>query len=201
MQQCAQGLIAIRRQGERLAFAAPPSLRSDPSPALLAQVAQALGIGGAQIQRAQLLDNGPRWLTLLLDSADTVLALAPDCAQLTRLGQKVGVVGAHQAPAAMELISRSSREARAFSARTDAPLIEVRAFAAPVGVPEDPVTGSLNASLAQWLIEAGDLPARYVAAQGTVLGRAGRVHVERDASGQVWIGGDCARVIQGEVNL
>ena len=77
----------------------------------------------------------------------------------------------------------------------------MRAFAAPVGVPEDPVTGSLNASLAQWLIEAGELPPRYVAAQGTALGRAGRVHVERDAEGQVWIGGDCVGVIQGQVTL
>ena len=77
----------------------------------------------------------------------------------------------------------------------------MRAFAAPVGVPEDPVTGSLNASLAQWLIEAGELPLRYIAAQGTALGRAGRVHVERDAAGQVWIGGDCVAVIQGQVTL
>ena len=101
----------------------------------------------------------------------------------------------------MQLISRSSREARAFGAPPEAPLIEVRAFAAAMGVNEDPVTGSLNASLAQWLIEAGELPARYVAAQGTALGRAGRVHVERDAEGQVWVGGDCVRVIHGEVSL
>ena len=83
----------------------------------------------------------------------------------------------------------------------DAALTEVRAFAAPIGVPEDPVTGSLNASLAQWLIAAGELPASYIAAQGTALGRAGRVHVERDADGQVWVGGDCVRVVQGEVLL
>ena len=204
VQQCAQGLIPIWRDGERLAFAAPPSVRSDPSPALLAQVAQALGVPATQVQRAQWLDNGPAWLTLLLDSADTVLALEPDHAQLAKLGQKVGVAGVHPAQGAMQLISRSSREARAFSAaaeRAEAPLIEVRAFAAPIGVAEDPVTGSLNASLAQWLIEAGELPATYVAAQGTALGRAGRVHVARDAEGQVWVGGDCVRVIQGEVML
>ena len=102
------------------------------------------------------------------------------------------------------MIARSSREARAFTAaagREAAPLIEVRAFAAPIGVTEDPVTGSLNASLAQWLIAAGELPASYIAAQGTALGRAGRVHVERDADGQVWVGGDCVRVVQGEVLL
>ena len=92
VQQCAKGLIAIRRQGERLAFAAPPSTRSAPSPALLAQLAQALALGSAQIQRAQVLDNGPVWLTLLLDSADTVLALAPDHARLADLKQKVGLL-------------------------------------------------------------------------------------------------------------
>ena len=213
VQECAKGLIPIRRTGGRLAFAAPPSQRGAPAPVLLAQIAQALGLRSAQIQRAQLLDNGPVWLTLLLDSADTVLALEPDHAQLAKLGQKVGVVGVHQAPAAIGLISRSSHEARAFSAGAGheaiPPLVEVRAFAAPIGVPEDPVTGSLNASLAQWLIDAGELPAHYVAAQGTALGRAGRVHVERDANGQataagaaqVWVGGDCVCVIQGEVNL
>ena len=201
VQQCAKGLIPIRRDGERLAFAAPPSVRSDPAPALLADIAQALGVEPAQILRAQRLDNGPVWLTLQLDSADTVLALEPDHARLAALGQKVGVIGVYPAPSAIELVSRSSREARAFGAPPPAPLIEVRAFAAPVGVPEDPVTGSLNASLAQWLIEAGELPLRYSAAQGTALGRAGRVHVERDAEGQVWIGGDCVGVIQGQVTL
>ena len=201
VQQCAKGLIPIRRDGERLAFAAPPSARSDPAPALLADIAQALGVEPAQILRAQRLDNGPVWLTLQLDSADTVLALEPDHARLAALGQKVGVIGVYPAPSAIELVSRSSREARAFGAPPPAPLIEVRAFAAPVGVPEDPVTGSLNASLAQWLIEAGELPLRYIAAQGTALGRAGRVHVERDAAGQVWIGGDCVGVIQGQVTL
>ena len=201
VQQCAKGLIPIRRDGERLAFAAPPSVRSDPAPALLADIAQALGVEPTPIVRAQRLDNGPVWLTLQLDSADTVLALEPDHAWLAALGQKVGVIGVYPAPTAIELVSRSSREARAFGAPPPAPLIEVRAFAAPIGVPEDPVTGSLNASLAQWLIEAGELPLRYIAAQGTALGRAGRVHVERDAAGQVWIGGDCVGVIQGQVTL
>ncbi|QTD44910.1 PhzF family phenazine biosynthesis protein [Ottowia testudinis] len=201
VQQCAKGLIPIRRDGARLAFAAPPSVRSDLAPDVLAQTVQALGLKPEQVRRAQLLDNGPVWLTLQLDSADTVLALAPNHAQLVKLGFKVGVAGVHQAPAAIELISKSSREARAFGASADAPLIEVRAFAAPIGVTEDPVTGSLNASLAQWLIDAGELPTRYVAAQGMALGRAGRVHIERDAAGQVWVGGDCVRVIQGRVTL
>ncbi len=201
VQQCAQGLIEIRRDGGRLAFAAPASRRSDPEPALLARVTQALGLRAEQLRRAQLLDNGPVWLTLVLDSADTVLALEPDHASLADLGQKVGVAGVHQVQTDPLLIARSSREARAFGAAPDVPLIEVRAFAAPIGVAEDPVTGSLNASLAQWLIDAGELPARYVAAQGTALGRAGRVHIERDLQGQVWVGGDCVAVIQGEVLL
>ena len=202
VQQCAKGLVAIRQDGGgRLAFAAPAMQATSPSPTLLAQVAAALGLQAEQVRRAQLLDNGPQWLTLLLDSADTVLALEPDHARLAALGQKVGVAGFHRAESATVLIAKSSREARAFGAAQEAPLIEVRAFAAPIGVPEDPVTGSLNASLAQWLIGAGELPARYVAAQGTALGRDGRVHVACDADGQVWVGGDCVAVVRGEVTL
>ncbi|WP_028601973.1 PhzF family phenazine biosynthesis protein [Ottowia thiooxydans] len=203
VQQCAKGLVRIRREGERLAFAAPPTQFTAPPPAVLARVAQAMGLRADQVQRAQMLDNGPVWLTLQLDSADTVLAIEPNHAQLAALGQKVGVLGIYQSPAA-PLISRSSREARAFTGahqRVDAPLIEVRAFAAPSGVAEDPVTGSLNASLAQWLIEAGELPSSYIASQGTALGREGRVHVQRDESGQVWVGGDCVSCIEGKVLL
>jgi PhzF family phenazine biosynthesis protein len=201
VQQCAKGLIEIRRDGQRLAFAAPAMQASAPAPSVLAKVAAALGLPAAQVRQARLLDNGPQWLTLLLDSADTVLALEPDHAQLANLKQKVGVVGVYTQDEATLLIAKTSREARAFGTPADAPLIEVRAFAAPIGVPEDPVTGSLNASLAQWLIGAGELPAAYVAAQGTALGRAGRVHVARDAAGQVWVGGDCVGCIEGTVRL
>ncbi len=202
MQQCAKGLVPIRREAaSRLAFAAPAMQMTAPSPSQLAKVAQALGVAAAQVQRAQVLDNGPQWFGLLLDSADTVLALQPDHAALAKLGLKVGVAGVHAAPGASMLIAKSSREARAFGAGREAPLVEVRAFAAPIGVAEDPVTGSLNASLAQWLIGEGELPARYLAAQGTALGRAGRVHVQRDEAGQVWVGGDCVSVIRGEVAL
>lgn len=185
VQQCAKGLIEIRRDGARLAFAAPPVQISEPSPAVLEQVAQAIGIEATQIRRARLLDNGPVWLGLQLDSADAVLALAPDYA---RLSHKVGVMGPYP--------SRQDE-----SLDDGKPLVEVRAFAPPIGVNEDPVTGSLSASLAQWLIEAGELPHRYVAAQGTALGRAGRVYVERDAQGQVWVGGDCVTAVRGEVML
>ncbi|RZL89812.1 MAG: PhzF family phenazine biosynthesis protein [Variovorax sp.] len=203
VQQCAAGLVPIRNEGERLVFAAPPLKRGAPSPSLLAKVAAALGLKAQQIVAAQVLDNGPVWLSLLLNDADTVLALKPDHRALKELGQKVGVAGIptpDDAPS--PLIARSNREARAF-ARSDEESVglEVRAFAAPIGIEEDPVTGSLNASLAQWLIAEGHLPERYLAAQGQCLGRAGRVHVARDAEGQVWVGGDSVTCIDGKVTI
>ena len=209
VQECKVGLVKIRRDGARLAFAAPPLKRSNPSPALLAQVAGALGLKPSQIMAAQLLDNGPVWLCLLLESPHTVLQLQPDHAALSVLGQKVGVASVEQAQQAPVLIAKSNREARAFGARPEppqefdalAPSLQVRAFAAPVGINEDPVTGSLNASLAQWLIADGVLPERYVAAQGACLGRDGRVFVERDAGGQVWVGGQSVTCIDGSVTI
>lgn len=207
VQECAVGLVSIRRAGHLLAFAAPPLKRSTPAPELLASVAQALGISTAQIRAAQQLDNGPQWLGLLLDSTDTVLALAPNHQALKDLKQKVGVCAVESAQPAINLIAKSSREARAFAEHAAdapqqaAPDLEVRAFAAPVGVAEDPVTGSLNASLAQWLMAEGHLPERYLASQGTCLGRAGRVQLERDASGQVWVGGQVVTCISGQVQL
>jgi PhzF family phenazine biosynthesis protein len=206
-QECAIGLVRIRHQGTRLAFAAPPLKRSLPSADLLKRVCAALRLEPQQIRHAQLLDNGPLWFGLLLDSMDTVLGLRPDHAALKNLGQKVGVAALDEAQKAPFLIARSSQEARVFSGHTRdqpiyaAPDLEVRAFAAPVGVDEDPVTGSLNASLAQWLIAEGLLPDRYVAAQGTCLDRAGRVHIERDADGQVWVGGEVVTCIEGRVAL
>jgi PhzF family phenazine biosynthesis protein len=205
VQECQVGLVPLRREGaanQRLAFAAPPMSRSTPAPAVLAQVAAALGVQTTHIVAAQLLINGPVWLTLLLDSPDTVLALAPDLLALKNTGHFVGVVGMASAQAATPLIARSSREARAFTARTATPPhIEVRAFIAPDGLLEDPVTGSLNAAIAQWLIADGHLPERYTATQGTCLGRAGEVHIERDPSGQVWVGGHSVTCISGHVAL
>ena len=209
VQECKAGLIRIRREGTRLAFCAPPLRRSEPSPALLAQVAAALGLEADQIIAAQLLDNGPLWLGLLLDSQQTVLQLTPNHLTLKDLRQKVGVAAVDSAPTATTLISRSNREARAFGPRSAKPVVaasdatglEVRAFAAPIGIDEDPVTGSLNASLAQWLMADGHLSRAYVASQGTCLGRAGRVHVEQDGDSQVWVGGDCVTCIDGSVSL
>jgi len=211
VQQCAIGLVPIRTEGERLAFAAPPLQRSAPSPMLLSKVAAAMGLKASQIEAAQCLNNGPVWLGLLLDSPDTVLALRPDHAALKALGQKVGVAARTDAQeaGALPLIGRANREARAFGARSSAATaaltptvdLEVRAFAAPVGVEEDPVTGSLNAGLAQWLIAEGLMPAHYVAGQGQCLGRDGRVHIAQDETGQVWVGGDVAGCIEGHVLL
>jgi PhzF family phenazine biosynthesis protein len=207
VQECKVGLVRIRRAGHLLAFAAPPLTRGTPEPALLARVAAALGIEAPQIRAAQLLNNGPTFLGLLLDSPDTVLSLTPDHAALKQLNQKVGVAAPYPPSDAPVLIARASREARAFADHaadhpTEAtPDLEVRGFVAPVGVNEDPVTGSLNASLAQWLIADGHMPARYLAAQGSCLGRAGRVHIERDAAGQVWVGGQAVTCIDGQVQL
>ncbi len=201
------GLVKIRRDGARLAFGAPPLKRSAPSPVLLAQVAAALGLTAQQIIAAQLLDNGPVWLGLLLDNQNTVLQIQPNHMEIKNLGQKIGVVSVDQRPASTPLIARSNREARAFGASEtrgsadDATLLEVRAFAASAGINEDPVTGSLNASLAQWLIAEGHAPASYVAAQGTCMGRAGRVHIEQDATGQVWVGGASVTCVDGTVTL
>jgi len=179
VQQCGVGLVRIRRDGERSAFEAPP-LRSEPvDEPLLVGVCAALGLSRARVQRARWLDNGPKWLGLLVDEAATVLALEPDHAALKGLG-KVGVVAPHAAGSECD--------------------VEVRAFAAPIGVPEDPVTGSLNASLAQWLIGEGVLPPSYVAAQGTRLGRAGRVHLQRDGA-STWVGGHSVSLVRGELQL
>ena len=186
VQQCEVGLVQIRQQAPRLAFAAPALRRSAPSPALLGQVAEALGVRAEEVVATQLLDNGPVWLALLLDQPETVLRLAPNHARLKTIGQKVGVAGIYRdAPAG----------------GTASPMLEVRAFAAPIGIEEDPVTGSLNASLAQWLIAEGHLPGAYIAAQGSKLDRAGRVHIERDAEAQVWVGGESVTCITGRVAL
>ena len=205
VQECGVGLVTLKQQGERWAFAAPPLNRSDILAKDLAPVLAALGLEASEVMAAQNLNNGPHWLGLLVSDVDTVLALDPDHAVLKKLGTKVGVAAKRQAPDS-GLIRRANREARAFTASStrianDPTDLEVRAFAAPVGVAEDPVTGSLNASLAQWLMADGHMPLTYSARQGTMLGRAGQVFLSRDAQGQVWVGGDVVGCIQGTVNL
>jgi PhzF family phenazine biosynthesis protein len=180
VQECGAGLVPIRRDGDRLAFAAPTLLRSGPlSDDEVDFVARGLRIARADIVAHAWCDNGPPWHGVLLRSAAQVLALRPDSALLA--GSFVGAVG-----------PRAPGDACAF---------EVRAFfPGHGGTVEDPVTGSLNASLAQWLIGAGIAPDRYVAAQGTALGRLGRVHAERDRHA-TWIGGSSVTCIDGEVAL
>lgn len=183
VQECGVGLVRVRRDGERLAFAAPPLKRSGELDAgTLAQVARALRIEAKAIRAASWVDNGPGWLGVLLDTREQVLALKPDFAAMLPL--KIGVV----APWPAEGVNG---ERCAF---------EVRAFVPSLGVPEDPVTGSLNAGLAQWLVGSGRAPSSYVASQGTALRRAGRVHVDRDGD-DLWIGGHSVSCIEGTLTL
>lgn len=208
LQECGVGLVRIRRAGKRLAFAAPPLTRSQPEAALVHQVAAALGLDAGNILASQWLDNGPLWLGLLINSVELLLALEPNHLELKRLGIKVGLAHIDKAQSATNLVAKSNREARAFGARTPVlddidsdTQLQVRAFAAAVGVNEDPVTGSLNASLAQWLIADGLVPSSYVATQGTCLGRHGQVYLQQDASGQVWVAGQSVSCVDGGVCL
>jgi PhzF family phenazine biosynthesis protein len=183
VQQCAAGLIRLRRDGDRLAFAAPPLRRSGAVEAgLLERLARGLGVEARAIVAANWVDNGPGWVAVMLPSRDEVLAVRPDATALA--GLNVGVVAPWADPPPGE-------EAR----------FEVRAFPVEHAIAEDPVTGSLNAGLAQWLIGAGLAPPRYVASQGTAMGRAGRVHVARDENGATWVGGACTTRIEGRASF
>lgn len=179
IQECGIGLVPVRRSPHgHLAFRAPPLIRSGPvDEALLDEIAVSLAVKRADILDAQWADNGPGWIAVELASADAVLALRPG-----PLSHDVGVFGPYPpgSPAAFE----------------------VRAFTPQVsGAGEDPVTGSLNASLAMWLLSAGKAAAPYTASQGTALGRRGRVHVSADADGAIWIGGGTHTLISGSVHL
>lgn len=180
VQECGAGLVRIRRDGRRLAFAAPPLLRSGPvEPALIDRIAKGLGIPATMIEDANWVENGPDWIGVRLPSRSDVLAIKPDFSVLA--GIRVGLVGRFDP-------SIDGQDAQ----------FEVRAFSNR-GT-EDPVTGSLNAGLAQWLIGSGIAPESYVVAQGSVLGRAGRVHVDK-VSDDIWIGGDVATCISGTLTL
>jgi PhzF family phenazine biosynthesis protein len=225
VQQCKVGLVQIQRQGTRLAFAAPALQRSAIAADLLPALLSSLGLQAGQVVASQHLVNGPRYFGLLLDSAQTVLELAPDFAAVKAvlaLGgcSGVGVAAVESAAPASGLILRSNREARAFGGKASTPgatsgadtgsvanasevepSVEVRMFVSDLVVAEDPITGSFNASLAQWLIADGHAPRSYVAAQGTCIGREGRVYIEQDDSGQVWVGGDSVTCVDGSVLL
>ncbi len=179
LQECGVGLVPVRRPPSgRLSFKAPPLIRSGPvEEPLLARIARSLGIARADIVDAQWADNGPGWVAVELASADAVLALAPGVP-----ADHIGVFGPYPPGSPQQF------EVRAFT-----PLVS--------GAGEDPVTGSLNASIARWLLSAGKAAAPYTASQGTALGRRGRVHVTADADGAVWVGGGTSTLIAGSVRL
>jgi PhzF family phenazine biosynthesis protein len=178
VQECGAGLVTVRTAPERLAFAAPPLLRSGPvEESLVERIASLLRIDRGEILDAQWADNGPGWVAVLLGSGDAVLAIRPG-----RVDLSVGVVGPYPegAPAAFEV--------RAFFPKGEETV-------------EDPVTGSLNASLAEWLLRTERAETPYVASQGTALGRSGRVHLSRSDDGTIWVGGDTVTCVEGEVEL
>ena len=179
VQECGAGLVRVKRDGGRLAFAAPPLTRSGPvAEGHLTRIAAGLRMPREALLDASWLVNGPDWIGVLLESAEQVLAIRPDYTAMA--GLKVGVIGPHPAGSAIGF--------------------EVRTFIPGDAAAEDPVTGSFNAGAAQWLIRSGLAPESYVAAQGTVLGRSGRVHL--DAVGEdIWVGGSSVSCIEGFVLL
>jgi PhzF family phenazine biosynthesis protein len=178
-QQCGIGLVRVRRTGDRLAFAAPPLIRSGGLElSLLDRIVEGLGIKRDMVIAHQWVDNGPGWCAVMLDSAERVLRVRPDSAAIRDL--KLGLIG--PAPAGADID------------------FEVRAFVGPLGIAEDPVTGSLNAGIASWLIPSGLAKSNYLVSQGSVLGRAGRVFIDQDA-GDIWVGGDVTACIKGHVFL
>jgi PhzF family phenazine biosynthesis protein len=177
VQECAAGLVTVRRTEAGLAFAAPPLVRSGPVEDSVAdRVARALNVARPDMVDIAWADNGPGWVVVLLDSAEAVLKLQPGAVDMD-----IGVAGPYPDGAAEAL--------------------EVRAFSPQITSVEDPVTGSLNASLGQWLLGSGRVSAPYVASQGTAMGRRGRVHVSQDADGQVWVGGGTITCVTGTVAL
>lgn len=178
VQQCGIGLVRIQRTAHGLAFAAPSLLRSgDVEEPIIERISTQLGVGRDEIVDANWVDNGPGWVAVLLESADAVLALRPGSLEMD-----VGAVGPY--PSGSDIA------------------FELRAFFPRDGVTaEDPVTGSLNASVGQWLLETGRAKSPYIASQGTALGRAGRVHVSQDDEGTVWVGGGTVTCITGNVEL
>ncbi len=178
IQQCGAGLVTIRDDDDGLRFAAPPLLRTGPVDEPLARhIAGILGIGRDDIVDLQWADNGPGWVAVLLASAEAVLAVKPGLTDMD-----LGIAGPH--PPGGE----AAFEVRAFFPKDGATV-------------EDPVTGSFNASLAQWLLATGRAQTPYVARQGTALGRSGEVHISSDADGTVWVGGGVVTCISGTVDL
>jgi PhzF family phenazine biosynthesis protein len=182
VQECGLGLIHIRRTPERLSFLAPKLVRSGPvEPEILARVVRGLDLGPDAIMASNWVDNGSGWLAIMLRSREEVLALRPNYSTLA--GLKVGVFAASN-----PLKDGSPAQ------------FEVRAFSVEDVGHEDPVTGSLNAGLAQWLIGSRIAPSEYVVGQGTVLKRRGRVYIEQNGS-QIWVGGMVRTCVMGKLML
>ena len=180
VQQCGAGLVRVRRDGTRLAFAPPPLIRGgDVEANDLTEIIAVLGIDRDLVVDSQWADNGPGWVALLLADAERVLSLQQKTPAAGRF-DAIGVIGPHPAGSEVDF--------------------EVRAFTPLEGQREDPVTGSLNAALGEWLIGTGRAPDSYIAAQGTAIGRRGRVYVSK-MDGEVWTGGDSVTGVSGTVHI
>ena len=183
VQECGVGPVELRNEAG-LSFRAPAFLRFGPvDEKTLARAITSLGVEPGRVVRASWIDNGPGWLGIQLQSAADVLGLEPDFVQMQ--GLEIGVIGPHTDADRAEIGADH----------------EVRAFCPGFSVPEDPVTGSLNAGFAVWLIGEGHLPGRYVARQGTAMGRDGRVRIRADEAGDIWVGGSCRTVVSGTIDL
>jgi PhzF family phenazine biosynthesis protein len=180
IQQCGAGLVRVRRDGTRLAFAAPPLIRGgEVEEEDLAEIIAFLGIDHDLVVDSQWADNGPGWVALLLANAETVLELQPSAVDAGRF-DAIGVIGPYPPGSEVDF--------------------EVRAFAPLEGQREDPVTGSLNAALGEWLINTGRASTSYIAAQGTAIGRRGRVYVSK-VGDELWTGGSSMTGVAGTVHI
>lgn len=179
VQECGVGLVRIRRDRQRLAFAAPPLMRTgNLDEETLKKITACLGITRNEILSHQWVDNGPGWCAVMLQSSSTVLNVKPDFSKLA--GLALGLVGPQSKGSDTQF--------------------EVRAFVPSLGVPEDPVTGSLNAGIAQWLIGSGQAPEHYVVSQGAALQRNGRVFIDR-VGDHIWVGGHVVACVEGSVSF
>lgn len=209
VQECGVGLVIIKvdSSSSRLSFAAPGFLREGSvSNQDLNRICNAMSIRSEDILASRWIDNGPGWAGLLLKSASEVLAIKTDRMKEAE-GLVWGIVGVY--PKGQEQVERALRGSAEMTAQHPGgledgqPLFELRAFD-PLEF-EDPVTGSLNAGVGKWLISGGFAPQRYVASQGTCLGREGRIYVSADKplarEGEVWVGGETRICITGVVML
>ena len=180
VQECGAGLVEVRQRDGELYFQAPPTLRSGSlDDEYLDEIVDAFGVARTDVLAHQWADNGPGWAVLVLDSAQRVLELEPDLARIPTA--MVGFVGAYPPGSAHDY--------------------EMRTFAPGVGVPEDPVCGSMNASVGQWLTSTGAAPAEYRVSQGARLGRAGEISVVAESDGSVWVGGATTTCFEGVATL